>query len=157
MGSKRISQCTCAYFLNNIQFLHGPLSGITRRSPPRELKAKQISGGIQKRSPPPLYELWRATSGRQDSNLRPPAPKAGALTGLRHAPKLSVSVGLRVSVILCCGRGRGAFLRFLRSLNRIGRIDFCSKFSGRIALLPLIHIQRPNLLPLCKSVFYLPC
>ena len=25
-------------------------------------------------------------SGRQDSNLRPPAPKAGALTGLRYAP-----------------------------------------------------------------------
>ena len=27
--------------------------------------------------------LW---SGRQDSNLRPPAPKAGALTRLRYAP-----------------------------------------------------------------------
>jgi hypothetical protein len=25
-------------------------------------------------------------SGRQDSNLRPPAPKAGAITGLRYAP-----------------------------------------------------------------------
>ena len=25
-------------------------------------------------------------SGWQDSNLRPPAPKAGALTGLRHTP-----------------------------------------------------------------------
>ena len=25
-------------------------------------------------------------SGREDSNLRPPAPKAGALTRLRHAP-----------------------------------------------------------------------
>ena len=25
-------------------------------------------------------------SGRQDSNLRPPAPKAGTLTGLRYAP-----------------------------------------------------------------------
>ena len=25
-------------------------------------------------------------SGRQDSNLRPPRPKRGALTGLRHAP-----------------------------------------------------------------------
>ncbi len=25
-------------------------------------------------------------SGQQDSNLRPPAPKAGALAGLRHAP-----------------------------------------------------------------------
>jgi hypothetical protein len=27
-------------------------------------------------------------SGRRDSNLRPPAPKAGALTGLRYAPNL---------------------------------------------------------------------
>lgn len=26
-------------------------------------------------------------SGRRDSNSRPPAPKAGALTGLRYAPK----------------------------------------------------------------------
>ena len=25
-------------------------------------------------------------SGRQDSNLRPPAPKAGAIAGLRYAP-----------------------------------------------------------------------
>ena len=27
------------------------------------------------------------TSGRQDLNLRPPAPKAGALTGLRYTPR----------------------------------------------------------------------
>ena len=26
-------------------------------------------------------------SGRQDSNLRPPGPKPGAMTGLRYAPK----------------------------------------------------------------------
>jgi hypothetical protein len=26
-------------------------------------------------------------SGRQDSNLRPPHPKCGAITGLRYAPK----------------------------------------------------------------------
>ena len=30
-------------------------------------------------------------SGRQDSNLRPPAPKAGAITGLRYAPILKLS------------------------------------------------------------------
>gem|GEM_PF-2125094 len=30
-------------------------------------------------------------SGRQDSNLRPPAPKAGAITGLRYAPNLKRS------------------------------------------------------------------
>ena len=28
-----------------------------------------------------------AKSGWQDSNLRPPAPKAGAMTGLRYTPK----------------------------------------------------------------------
>ena len=27
-------------------------------------------------------------SGRQDSNLRPPGPKPGAMTGLRYAPIL---------------------------------------------------------------------
>ncbi len=27
-------------------------------------------------------------SGQQDSNLRPPAPKAGTLTGLRYAPNI---------------------------------------------------------------------
>ena len=30
---------------------------------------------------------WRPSSGWQDSNLRPPAPKAGAITGLRYTPK----------------------------------------------------------------------
>jgi hypothetical protein len=30
-----------------------------------------------------LYFYW---SGRQDSNLRPPGPKPGAMTGLRYAP-----------------------------------------------------------------------
>ena len=31
--------------------------------------------------------LSRSLSGYQDSNLGPPAPKAGALTGLRYTPK----------------------------------------------------------------------
>ena len=36
-----------------------------------------------------------SVSGYQDSNLGPPAPKAGALTGLRYTPfLLSLSVGL---------------------------------------------------------------
>ena len=30
----------------------------------------------------------KALSGWQDSNLRPPAPKAGAITGLRYTPKV---------------------------------------------------------------------
>ena len=36
-----------------------------------------------------LLSIFSATpkkSGREDSNLRPPAPKAGALARLRHAP-----------------------------------------------------------------------
>ena len=32
------------------------------------------------------------SSGYQDSNLGPPAPKAGALTGLRYIPKISFNL-----------------------------------------------------------------
>ena len=32
--------------------------------------------------------VFAPLSGYQDSNLGPPAPKAGALTGLRYTPKL---------------------------------------------------------------------
>lgn len=32
-------------------------------------------------------KIKNEVSGRQDSNLRPPAPKAGAMTGLRYVPK----------------------------------------------------------------------
>ncbi len=31
-------------------------------------------------------DLLLGSSGWQDSNLRPPAPKAGAITGLRYTP-----------------------------------------------------------------------
>ena len=34
-------------------------------------------------------------SGWQDSNLRPPAPKAGALTGLRYTPNYILFCGER--------------------------------------------------------------
>ena len=30
-------------------------------------------------------------SGWQDSNLRPPAPKAGAMTGLRYTPSVEAA------------------------------------------------------------------
>ena len=33
-----------------------------------------------------MYNPLIVKSGQQDSNLRPPAPKAGALTGLRYTP-----------------------------------------------------------------------
>ena len=37
------------------------------------------------------------SSGWQDSNLRPPAPKAGAITGLRYTPKASANIELLIS------------------------------------------------------------
>ena len=40
-------------------------------------------------------------SGQKDSNLRPPAPKAGALAGLRHAPKKKTTY----IVFFSCGEG----------------------------------------------------
>ncbi len=36
--------------------------------------------------------MKRLLSGWQDSNLRPPAPKAGAITGLRYTPKASANI-----------------------------------------------------------------
>ncbi len=36
-----------------------------------------------------LQNVELKKSGWQDSNLRPPAPKAGAITGLRYTPKRS--------------------------------------------------------------------
>ena len=35
---------------------------------------------------------WLLLSGRQDSNLRPPHPKCGAITGLRYAPSLPLII-----------------------------------------------------------------
>ena len=32
-------------------------------------------------------------SGRQDSNLRPPGPKPGAITGLHYAPNFIMTTG----------------------------------------------------------------
>ena len=40
--------------------------------------------------------MQNIASGRQDSNLRPPAPKAGAITGLRYAP-INLLIKIRVS------------------------------------------------------------
>ena len=37
-------------------------------------------------------------SGYQDSNLGPPAPKAGALTGLRYTPKLLIRYILSIRI-----------------------------------------------------------
>ena len=35
----------------------------------------------------PIIQRLSSWSGYQDSNLGPPAPKAGALTGLRYTPR----------------------------------------------------------------------
>ena len=40
------------------------------------------------------WEL-KILSGWQDSNLRPPGPKPGAMTGLRYTPKKSGETGTR--------------------------------------------------------------
>ena len=37
--------------------------------------------------PAELRDLTKNMSGWQDSNLRPPRPKRGAITGLRYTPK----------------------------------------------------------------------
>ncbi len=38
------------------------------------------------------YMLILFKSGRQDSNLRPPGPKPGTLTGLRYAPNIAAFI-----------------------------------------------------------------
>ncbi len=38
-------------------------------------------------------------SGREDLNLRPPAPKAGALAKLRYAPLLTDKSDIRLAII----------------------------------------------------------
>ena len=43
-------------------------------------------------------ELFNFKSGWQDSNLRPPRPKRGAITGLRYTPKILRSK-LKISLI----------------------------------------------------------
>ena len=50
--------------------------------------------GIKK---PPLTFVRAVvlSSGRQDSNLRSPGPKPGALTGLGHAPIVNAGANIR--------------------------------------------------------------
>ena len=57
-------------------------------------------------------DSWKAVhlqSGRPDLNRGPPAPEAGALTGLRYAPQGSLA-GLR-----CAGGPRAARYTHMRS------------------------------------------
>ncbi len=49
-------------------------------------------------------------SGYQDSNLGPPAPKAGALTGLRYTPRSSVGKpNVAVVFLRNCCKGKQSF------------------------------------------------
>ncbi len=47
----------------------------------------------------PHPEKENVLSGWQDSNLRPPAPKAGAITGLRYTPKRNLNRGQYVKTV----------------------------------------------------------
>ncbi|CAM1348710.1 hypothetical protein THALO_190047 [Tenacibaculum halocynthiae] len=40
-----------------------------------------------------FYVSTKTVSGWQDSNLRPPRPKRGAMTGLRYTPKSHLNCG----------------------------------------------------------------
>ena len=44
--------------------------------------------------PAELRDLAKFMSGWQDSNLRPPRPKRGAITGLRYTPKMGANIKL---------------------------------------------------------------
>ncbi len=54
--------------------------------------------------PSPLFarcspiSVWGGWSGREDLNLRPPAPKAGALARLRHAPYVRIHTTFLLSL-----------------------------------------------------------
>jgi hypothetical protein len=55
---------------------------------------KQVGRFRKQKIPPTMWKgFW--WSGWQDSNLRPPAPKAGAITGLRYTPQKKINFSLR--------------------------------------------------------------
>ncbi len=58
-------------------------------------------------------------SGRQDSNLRPPVPKTGALTGLRHAPNKN----LQDSEVVIIENGGDGGIRTLGTPFRVRRFS----------------------------------
>ena len=47
-----------------------------------------------------IYHIKNKWSGREDSNLRPPGPKPGALTRLRYAPTKKFEVSQKVDGII---------------------------------------------------------
>src|SRR5262245_52915832 len=103
-------------------------------------------------------------SGRLDSNQRPPAPKAGALTRLRYAPtrqeyyendaRRHEALRRRAFVALCvapCGEGR----RIWRALAMIAAVEASpssSKSSGRAARAGDLGVLGPALDPRVRVV-----
>ena len=85
--------------------------------------------GIKK--PSLARRLFIFKSGRSDSNTRPPAPKAGALTGLRYAP----------NILKYCGEGG------IRTLGTVLPVRQFSKL--------LISASHPP--HQCKELFSIPC
>ena len=61
------------------------------------LRTNQPDNGRAKNSKTPIKLMMGvvAVSGHQDSNLGPPAPKAGTLTGLRYAPSAHLKIDER--------------------------------------------------------------
>ena len=59
-----------------------------------------------------IFSNLTSLSGYQDSNLGPPAPKAGALTGLRYTPKKDASFmekRCKGTTFFCTGKYFGTF------------------------------------------------
>ena len=84
----------------------------------------------KKKKPLIISGLRGFLSGWQDSNLRPPAPKAGAMTGLRYTPNtiffltlvLSLSISRDSSIDLPDPRDAMTGLRYTPQLliTRVG-------------------------------------
>ena len=80
-------------------------------------------------------------SGRQDSNLRPPGPKPGAMTGLRYAPNLYLTICIR------CGetgtRTQATVTR--RQISNLLRYHSgTSPFMYMNLIIPVLQLQRYN-------------
>ncbi len=65
------------------------------------INRERVIKGLKTTKPPVLLGVL-LLSGWQDSNLRPPAPKAGAITGLRYTPRGFKQI--RIKTRLCFGR-----------------------------------------------------
>ena len=74
-----------------------------------------------------LFPFKKGSSGWQDSNLRPPRPKRGAITGLRYTPKKAERPGfepgqhLRVDRLAIC------------SITTLAPLLFYMNFANKIA------------------------